>query len=147
MNLLIRNFTKEKISSKFLEKIVDKFLQIEGIKCETEISLVFAGEKRIKKINKACRGINRSTDVLSFEGGDDEGFVSAKDDFLYLGEIFICVPVAKRQAKAHSHSFKKEISVLLVHGLFHLLGYDHIDDKDYEIMNRKEKELLGFLYN
>lgn len=147
MNLLIRNFTREKISPKFLEEIVDGFLKLEGIKREVEISLVFVGEKRIKKINKTCRGIDRPTDVLSFEGGDIDGFISAKDDLLYLGEIFICVPVAKRQAKIHEHSLKKELSILFIHGLFHLLGYDHVDDKDYEIMNKKEKELLGFLYN
>lgn len=147
MDLSIRNFTKEKVSPRFFETIVDQFLSLEGIGSEVEISLVFTGEKRIKKINKDCRGIDAVTDVLSFEGGDKKGFISAQNDFLYLGEIFICVPVAKKQAKIHKHSLRKEISVLFIHGLFHLRGYDHIKDGDYDIMSKKEEKLLGLLYN
>lgn len=146
MTLLIRNFTKNKISGKVLEKVAEEVLQEEGIKGETEISLVFTGEKRIRTLNKKYRGVDRVTDVISFEGEDNDCFVSPKNDISYLGEIFICYAKAEKQAKMNGHFVKKEIDILLIHGLFHLLGYDHIKDEDYAVMRKKEEKVLKELY-
>lgn len=145
MPLLIKNFTKNRINAKKLEKVMDAVLAVEKKKGAVEVSLVFAGEKRIRDLNRFYRGADRVTDVLSFEGENEDDFISPKDGVSYLGEIFICYPRAKRQAEEKGHSVEKEIDILLVHGLFHLLGYDHIKDEDYEVMRRKEERVLGKL--
>ena len=92
-----------------------------------EISVAFVSEAEMKRLNKKYRGKNRSTDVLSFEGWD---------------EILLCYPVAKRQAKAMGHSTRQEILFLLVHGLLHLAGYDHMTPKDAKRMFPLQTRLL-----
>jgi probable rRNA maturation factor len=146
MNLLIRNFTKYNIRKKDLEFAARLVLSEEHFKRDTEISLVFTGEKRIKALNKKYRGIDRVTDVLSFEGENDDGFVDPKNDISYLGEIFICYYKAKKQAYQKGQSVQKEIDHLLIHGILHLLGYDHIKDSDYEIMKKREEMVLSRLH-
>ena len=146
MILLIRNFTKHKINARALEKVMEAVLLEENVKKETEVSLVFTGEKRIRNLNRTYRGVDRVTDVLSFEGENDDGFVSPKNNIFYPGEIFICYPRAEKQAKEKGHGIRKEIVILFIHGLFHLLGYDHIKDADYEIMKKKEDKVLRKLY-
>jgi len=145
MTLLIRNFTKNRISVKRLEKVTEAVIAEEKIKGEVEVSLVFTGEKRIRNLNKTYRGVDRVTDVLSFEGENDDDFVSPGGGVSYLGEIFICYPRAQRQAREKKHLIEKEIDILLVHGLFHLLGYDHIKDKDYAVMHKKEEGVIDKL--
>lgn len=146
MTFLIRNFTKNKIGGKRLERVAEAVFAEEKIKGEVEVSLVFTGERRMRTLNKTYRGIDRVTDVLSFEGENDDTFVSPEDGVSYLGEIFICLPRAEKQAREKEHSIEKEIDILLVHGLFHLLGYDHIKDEDYAVMNAKEEKTLKKLY-
>lgn len=146
MTLLIRNFTKNGVGAKRLETVARAVLAEEKIKGEVEVSLVFAGEKRIRSLNRLYRGVDRVTDVLSFEGENNDGFVSPEDGVSYLGEIFICHSRAQKQAREKKHSIEKEIDILLVHGLFHLLGYDHIKDEDFEVMRKKEEKVVGKLY-
>lgn len=148
MSLLIRNFTKTRVLARALEAVAAAVLQEEKIKREAEISLVFVGEKRIRRLNRLYRGVDRVTDVLSFEGesADGDGFVDPADGVAYLGEIFICIERAERQAKEKGHSLRQEIDILLVHGLFHLLGYDHIEDADYVVMAAKENKVIKKLY-
>ena len=124
---------------------MEKVFKEEKFCGKAEVSLVFVGEKRIRDINREYRGVDRVTDVISFEG-EGGGFVGPQDGVVYLGEIFICIKRAERQAREKKHSLKKEIDILFVHGLFHLLGYDHISDKDYGIMNKKETAVLKMLY-
>lgn len=146
MTLLIKNFTKNKINARKLEKAMDAVLAVEGKKGRAEVSLVFTGEKRIRDLNRSYRGMDRVTDVLSFEGENEDDFISPEDGISYLGEIFICYPRAAWQAKEKKHPLEKEIDILFIHGLFHLLGYDHIKDEDYEVMRRKEEKALRKLY-
>ena len=147
MNLLIRNFTKTRIDVRSLEKVASSVLAEEKIFTEAEISLVFTGRERIRKLNRIYRGIDRVTDVLSFEGENEDGFVDPADGVSYLGEVFICVERAKKQAREKGHSLKKEIDILLIHGIFHLLGYDHMEDRDYEIMKKKEEKVFKKIYS
>lgn len=142
MSLLIRNFTGYKPRAKRLEEVVRSVLDEERFKAEAEVSLVLVGEKRIRNLNRQYRGIGRVTDVLSFEGENDDDFISPKDGVSYLGEIFICVKKAERQAREHGHPLGREMDILMVHGMFHLMGYDHIKDEDYEVMHRKEDKAL-----
>jgi len=142
--LLIKNFTKQKLDKRHLNKITERTLEIAKIQKPTEISLVIVGEKRIRALNKRFRGIDRVTDVLSFRDEETEiDFVSPSNDILYLGEIFICQARAEKQAKEKKHPVRKEMTILLIHGILHLLGYDHKGDyKDSEMKILEEKVLM-----
>ncbi|MCK4918940.1 MAG: rRNA maturation RNase YbeY [Candidatus Pacebacteria bacterium] len=142
MILQIKNFTKQKISKKYLDRIAEETLKVAKIKMPVEISLVIAGEKRIKSLNKKYRRIDKVTDVLSFGNEDLNGaikFVIPPDEILQFGEIFICYPKIKKQAKQKKHSTRKEFSILLIHGILHLAGYDH--KESYENSEMKDMEI------
>jgi probable rRNA maturation factor len=128
----INNLTKLKINLKEIKK----FLQsaIKELKIKKSISLALINTQTIKKLNEIYRGQNKTTDVLSFSGDDN-----------YLGEIIICLKVAQSQAKQKNHSLEKEIKILLVHGLLHLLGYDHENKKDLLLMKNKECKILSII--
>lgn len=145
MTFLVRYFTKEKISESYTRVLGEKIMEQIGCK-NSEVSLVFVGEKMIRKMNKTYRGIDRVTDVLSFGNESDEKdkFVSAGED-KGLGEIFICVKRAKKQAEEKGHSLKNEIGVLMIHGVLHLLGYDHEKDADAARMEKMERKLALLL--
>ena len=108
---------------------------------KTEISVLFTDDKFIRSLNNKYRGIDKPTDVLSFSL--QEGAIKSPEvesDKL-LGDIIISVETAKRQADKLNRR-EKELTVLLIHGLLHLTGYDHEEDKDYKIMQEKESEIL-----
>ena len=86
-------------------------------------------------MNKEYRGLDRPTDVISFEETDEE-------DENYLGDIFICIDKVYEQAKSYEHSNEREFAFLLLHGILHLSGYDHIEKEDEIIMFNKQDELL-----
>jgi len=123
-NLEINNLTKDRIDKKLLEKIAKKTLKSLKTKL-AEISLVFVSDIRMKSLNRKYRGRNRVTDVLAFD----------------YGEIIVCLPQAKRQAKKIGHSLKKELAILLIHGILHLAGYSDETKKGYNKMINKQKEL------
>ena len=142
--ILIKNFTKNRIDQKYLNKITERTLKVVKFKKPTEISLVITGEKRIRSLNKKYRKINKITDVLSFEFADGlhSSAETMEPTIICLGEIFICYPQAVRQARQKNNTIKKEISILLIHGILHLLGYDHKGDyKDSEMKVLEEKIL------
>lgn len=128
MIIEVNNLAKAPLGSNWIKKSILKFLnKLKRLQKLKEISVALVGDKEIKRLNKDYRKINRVTDVLSFED---------------INEIVICYPQAKRQAKEKKHSVKKEIEILLIHGLLHLAGYDHIKDKDAEVMEKLEKLLI-----
>lgn len=102
-----------------------------------EISLSFVSESEIRKLNSDYRDKDSVTDVLSFPLDDDFAIQTN-----LLGDIIICCKRAIEQAKEYNHSIKREIVYLVVHSMFHLLGYDHIDESDRIIMRNKEKSAL-----
>ncbi len=107
---------------------------------EAELSVVFAGDRAVRTLNRRYRGKDRTTDVLSF--ALREGPCPGLHPEL-LGDIVISVPVAERQAKETGHPLSREIELLLVHGLLHLLGYDHEQGPaEARRMQRKEQEVL-----
>jgi len=112
------------VHKKFLEKVAEKTLKILRIKIP-EISIVLVSETKIKELNRKYRKINRVTDVLAFD----------------YGEIIICLPQAKRQAKQLGHSLKKELAILLIHGILHLAGYNDETKKDFNKMLKKQEEI------
>ncbi len=120
---------KKKIKSNVL-KTLKKLCQPK----DCEVCVSFVDDFTIRELNKTYRNINRATDVLSFP---QDG-----PDFSILGDIVISADTAKRHALRYGNSFQFEIKKLLVHGLLHLLGYDHKKKKDTAVMREKEKELL-----
>ena len=118
---------------KELNKFVDfslKYLKLNNV----IFNIIIVDKEKIQNLNKTYRNIDRVTDVISFALEDDDSFI--KTDFRVLGDIYICLDKAKEQAKEYGHSLKREISFLTIHGLLHLLGYDHMNPSD-------EKEMFG----
>lgn len=147
MKLIINNETNEDINIKNdLEKVIKEVLDVEKIDQEKcEVSLSFVDEEKIRQLNRDFRSIDRSTDVLSFPIEDffneDRENILEKP-YLMLGDVVICLDVARKQADDLGHSFEREVMYLTCHSILHLLGYDHIEDDDKKIMRAKEKEVM-----
>ena len=120
-----------------LEEVIKECLLLEGKSLNYEISLSFVDNKEIKELNKEYRNIDRETDVLSFP---------MEEDFLtttpLLGDIIISAEKALEQSIEYGHSLLREISYLTVHSMFHLLGYDHMEEDEKKLMRYKEKEVI-----
>lgn len=118
----------------------------EGIAANAEVSVTFMSDEEIKAINADYREIDKATDVISFaleEQGEGEIEIYGLPDMpTVLGDIIISVDTAKRQADDYGHSFKREIGFLALHGLLHLIGYDHLNDEDEKKMFGRQKEIL-----
>ena len=121
----INNLTTTPIEEEILKKVAERILEGEN-KRNTDLSIALVGPGRIRKLNKKYRGKNRMTDVLSFP---DNG----------LGEIVICLREVKKNAKKFGSSFKKELSTCLIHGILHLLGYDHEKSVE-EVKKMRDRE-------
>lgn len=104
------------------------------------VSVVVVDKEKIHEINRTYRNVDRVTDVISFAFEDNEGITP--DGVRILGEIYLCIDKAKEQAKEYGHSDKREICYLAIHGLLHLLGYNHEKVEDKSIMREKEEEIL-----
>ena len=128
VDIVLNNLTTDKsYSNDFFEKILQKAVAILGIgNKKLEISINLVGRGRIKALNKRYLRKNRITDVLSFPLADkNDAKLLKENDIIALGDIFICLPVAKKQALEKGESLDKQLALLTVHGLLHLLGYDH----------------------
>ncbi len=123
----------------YLKKVIQNTLKEENVK-KCIFSITFVGEEEIKEMNRTYRGIDRVTDVISFAFEDVSSKISKK--VRVLGDIFICIPKMIEQSNSYGHSEKRELSFLTVHGLLHLLGYDHMTKKEEEIMFTKQELIL-----
>jgi probable rRNA maturation factor len=132
----------------WLEGVARQVLEAEGAGAEAEVGLLIATEERVKELNRDYLGEDAPTDVLAFsarEEGAGLPFIHPPDGLLHLGEVIIAYPQAVIQAAEHRHPVKKELAILLIHSLLHLLGYDH-DKPDLERrMKTRERELLGYI--
>ena len=104
-----------------------------------EFNIIFIDNPRIHEINLAYRGVDRPTDVISFALEDNK---TIDLGVRLLGDIYISIDKAKEQATSFGHSLRREISFLVVHGLLHLLGYDHMTEEEEKVMFAKQEELL-----
>ena len=133
-------------SPDWLRRVVELTLLAEGASPSAEVSLLIAGQDRVHELNRTFLGEDRPTDVLSFPmlspAGDQPGFVSPPDGMVHLGEVIISLPQAVRQAEEHGHSSRREIAVLAVHGVLHLLGYDHDMPEAESRMKAREHDIL-----
>ena len=117
-----------------------------SIKMNYEVDVSLVDDEEIHRINRDYRGVDRITDVISFAFLDDKseaGRIVGDDVPRLLGEIFVCVPQALRQAKEIGNSDERELSFLFCHGLLHLLGYDHMKKEDEEIMFPLQEKILS----
>jgi len=131
---------------RWLEGIARQALEAEGAGAEVEVSLLIATQERVKELNRDYLGEDEPTDVLAFsarEEGADLPFIHPPDGLLHLGEVIIAYPQAVIQADEHRHPVEKELAILIIHGLLHLLGYDHDEPDSERRMKAREAELLG----
>ena len=135
MNYEIINLTNEEIDNKIIEKVIKATSKKLNIK-NSIISIVLVDNEKIHEINKTYRQVDRPTDVISF---------AFLDESINLGEIYISLEKAHTQAIEYGHSFIRELSFLTVHGLLHLLGYDHMNKEEEKEMFKLQDEILNTL--
>ena len=144
MEIGIFNQTNEK-----LDKELDELKDMLSDFCEREdlgnviFNIIIIDNPTIHKINKEYRDKDAPTDVISFALEDDKTVIEP-DGVRILGDIYISIDKVHEQALEYGHSFKRELSFLAVHGLLHLLGYDHMEKSDEEVMFKKQEEVLNY---
>ena len=136
---------RRRLTQKWLCEVIDATLTAQKINNPVELSLLITGDKEVHRLNREYRGIDATTDVISFalsENVADTEFITPPDKISRLGEVIISYPRAASQAKENKQTIKAELAWLVVHGLLHLLGYDHQDDKSEAIMRKREDAIL-----
>ena len=142
MSIGIFNKTEEKIDKSFVRKVVKHTLKkMEAEK--SEVNIIFVGLEEIHEINKTYRNVDRPTDVISFALEDTEDVTVYEERV--LGDIYICLDKVHEQAKEYGHSVERELAYMIVHGFYHLMGYDHIKEEDKVVMRPKEENILNKL--
>ncbi len=136
--------------SKWFRSVGERALKAQNISSNTEMGLVITNQTRVQELNRTYRGVDRPTDVLAFYMTPEEGqgvepapFVVPPDGFIHLGEVIISYPQAAIQAQEHRHPVAKELAILIVHGVLHLLGYDHERPEQKRKMSAKEQAVLN----
>ena len=147
MNIQISyDYRKDDLEKLPLHELAQFVLAREERPFNTEVSISFVTDEAIAELNEKYRGKQGPTDVLSFEcdGVDDDlsAMTLAEDPIFELGDVIIAPDVAARQTREFGTSFEEEISLLLVHGLLHLCGYDHVEDNEAEAMEKREADIL-----
>ncbi|NPV26848.1 MAG: rRNA maturation RNase YbeY [Firmicutes bacterium] len=149
MSLLLTNeqetVTLPASLEELLVQVVQLVLEREQVDSQAEVSLVLVDDRRIQQLNRDYRGLDKPTDVLSFaleESSPDEPEFDDPTAGLVLGDIIISLETAQRQSLEYGHSLEREVAYLTVHGLLHLLGYDHQDEVARAEMRRREEEIL-----
>ena len=131
-----------------IKKVVEQCFKEENMEnSKLYISITLTNPEHIHEINKQYRNVDRATDVLSFPMFEKEEIDNkiAQKNFEYedvLGDIVISIEQVEKQAKEYGHSFEREFAYMLVHGFYHLMGYDHIKEEDKVIMRPKEENVL-----
>jgi rRNA maturation RNase YbeY len=139
----INNLTTNPIDENFLKKVAKIVLEKEG-KSRSDLSIVLIGPGKMRKLNKSYLGRNRVTDILAF--GENSKFQIPNSKFRGIGEIVICLREVKKNAKKFKSSFEKELARVLIHGILHLLGYNHEkNEKEAKKMEEKEKYYLSLI--
>lgn len=144
MNLLFDDrqsdieITKDMIE--IVKKSISEVLKEENLEDNVQVSVSFVGDEEIQQLNRDFRGVDSSTDVLSFPMDDE-----FKIEETILGDVIINTKRVIEQAKEFGHSNTRELSYLTVHSILHLLGYDHMEEEDKKVMRAKEKDIMKSL--
>lgn len=128
-------------TERFVLDFTDFVLAEEGVNRSTEMSVSFVGKERIRQLNAEHRGIDRPTDVLSFPCDDPDEVPDGET--IFLGDLIIAPEIVLEQSRDYGTGYEGELSLLVTHGMLHLLGYDHIEDAEAEEMERREREILA----
>lgn len=129
-----------------VRSVINKAAEVYGIETHTEVSVVLADDEYIHQLNRQYRGKDCPTDVLSFalNEGEEPEILDGPEEIL-LGDIIISLETAARQAEEYGHSLERELAYLTVHGILHLLGYDHMTEDEKKEMRQEEEYILSFL--
>lgn len=147
-------YLEEKENAKYeeiIEKVINKCFEVENlIDSQLYISITLTNPENIHKINKEYRDVDKPTDVLSFPMFEKEEIDKkiAEKDFEHedvLGDIVISIEQVQNQAEEYGHGFEREFAYMIVHGFYHLMGYDHMVEEDKQIMRQKEENILNSL--
>lgn len=150
-NIEFLNIKEKEEYENIISKVLDKCFEVEHLpKDKLLVSVTLTNPENIKKINKEYRKIDRPTDVLSFPMFEkeeiDEIVKSQKWEYTdILGDMVISIEQVENQAKEFGHSFERELSYMVVHSFYHLMGYDHIKEEDKQKMRPKEEYVLNEL--
>lgn len=146
IEILIEEEFRGLVDEDWVRRIAQTVLKAEGIAPPYEVSLVFTNCETVQRLNRDYRGVDEATDVLAFgmlpQEEGDSSFALPPDGVTRLGEVIISYPQAVDQAREQGHSVDKELALLIIHGILHLLGYDHEKPEEEARMRAREKELL-----
>lgn len=149
--IVYKEIEENKKYENVIEKVLKECFREENIQeSGLYITVTLTNPDYIKEINEQYRGINKATDVLSFPMFEKDELEQKiqKGDFLpeeVLGDIVISISKVEEQAVEYGHSFERELSYMVVHGFYHLMGYDHIEEADKKLMRPKEEKILNIL--
>ena len=147
VNVLIDEEFAQHISSDWLRNIAEQVLTLQGVSAETEVGLVITSQERVQALNENYLGKDTPTDVLAFHMQADveepSPFVLPPDGVNHLGEVIISYPQAAMQANEQGHPVSKEIAILTIHGILHLLGYEDRTPQLRQRMITREQEILS----
>jgi probable rRNA maturation factor len=144
VNLRIDESFQDSIAEKQLRKVVAETLAAHGVDSPVELGLVITDDQVVQELNRSYRGLDATTDVLAFALWEQsQDFATPPNGIVHLGEVFISCPQAERQAKEQGHPLERELALLAIHGVLHLLGYDHEDPDEEQKMRAMEEKLLA----
>lgn len=126
-----------------LERLAARALESEAVATPAELSILLADDALVHELNRTYRNTDTPTDVLSFAQSEGEPFARAEEAVPHLGDIVISLDTARRQAVEYGQELHDEVAHLLVHGIMHLLGYDHERPDDEAVMREHEDAVLG----
>lgn len=136
---------------KTISKVLEKCFEVEHLPNDKLlVSITLTDPENIRKLNKEYRKIDKPTDVLSFPMFEKEEIDNMVREGTWeyndiLGDMVISIPQVEAQAKEYGHSFERELSYMVVHSFYHLMGYDHIEEEDKKVMRPKEENILTML--
>ena len=151
LEIVYKDIEENKEYEEVIKKVIEQCYKEENLEnSKLFITITLTDPENIQRINKEYRNIDKPTDVLSFPMFEKEELDKkiANNDFGYediLGDIIISIKRVEEQAEEYGHSFERELSYMVVHGFYHLMGYDHIKEEDKNIMRPKEEKILKTL--
>lgn len=149
INILIDEAFRRRLTRRWLRAAAAGALAASGAGDDVELGLFITSDEGIRALNRQYRGRDEPTDVLAFAAREEAvaglSFISPPDGLTHLGEVIIAYPQARAQARAHRHPVKTEVAVLIVHGVLHLLGYDHERPGPERRMRAKEAKVTAQL--
>lgn len=129
--------------SELIKSVLGTCFKEEKLKENIYVNIVLTTPEQIRKINKETRKIDKETDVLSFPMFEKEELQNLSTEYIdVLGDIVISISQVKKQAEEYGHSFERELAYMVVHGFYHLMGYDHMEEEDKIQMRAKEENIL-----